>query len=59
VSPSPSQGAGREKQRLRVRRAEDLIHWSLLDEAGWVDADGDGVREKDGARLEVLFWAWT
>lgn len=30
---------------------------ALLDEAGWVDGDGDGVREKDGAPLEVLFWA--
>ncbi len=25
---------------------------SMLDEAGWVDSDGDGVREKDGHRLE-------
>lgn len=24
----------------------------LLDEAGWVDADGDGVREQNGVRLE-------
>lgn len=24
---------------------------SILDEAGWVDSDGDGVREKDGQRL--------
>ncbi len=27
----------------------------LLDEAGWVDEDGDGVREKQGRRLGILF----
>lgn len=26
---------------------------ALLDEAGWVDSDGDGVRDKDGVKFEV------
>jgi peptide/nickel transport system substrate-binding protein len=29
----------------------------LLDEAGWVDTNGDGGREKDGEDLEVLYLA--
>lgn len=28
---------------------------ALLDEAGWVDSNGDGVREKDGVALSILF----
>ena len=26
----------------------------LLEGAGWIDTDGDGVREKDGAKLEIV-----
>ena len=27
---------------------------ALLDEAGWVDSDGDGVRDKDGVKLSFV-----
>jgi peptide/nickel transport system substrate-binding protein len=32
---------------------------ALLSEAGWVDRDGDGVREKNGARLALAISAMT
>jgi peptide/nickel transport system substrate-binding protein len=28
---------------------------ALLDEAGWTDSDGDGIRDKDGKKLSLLF----
>ena len=30
----------------------------LLEEAGWVEGS-DGIREKDGQKLEVVFWTWN
>lgn len=38
----------------------DLIRaGELLDEAGWIDENGDGVREKDGVELSVVFQTST
>lgn len=32
---------------------------SLLENAGWVDSDGDGVRQKDGVALRILYQTST
>lgn len=34
---------------------DPLMARRILDQAGWVDADGDGVREKDGVRLHLKY----
>lgn len=31
----------------------------LLDEAGWKDTDGDGIRDKDGKKMHILFQTST
>jgi peptide/nickel transport system substrate-binding protein len=32
---------------------------ALLEQSGWVDGDGDGIREKDGMKLKVLYQTST
>jgi peptide/nickel transport system substrate-binding protein len=32
---------------------------ALLEEAGWVDSDGDGIREKDGVKFSILYQTST
>jgi peptide/nickel transport system substrate-binding protein len=32
---------------------------ALLDEAGWTDSDGDGIRDKDGKKFHLLFQSST
>jgi peptide/nickel transport system substrate-binding protein len=32
---------------------------ALLEEAGWTDTDGDGIRDKDGKKLSLLFQTST
>jgi peptide/nickel transport system substrate-binding protein len=32
---------------------------ALLESSGWVDSDGDGVREKDGMKLKILYQTST
>ena len=32
---------------------------ALLDQAGWTDSDGDGVRDKDGKKLAILYQTST
>nr|WP_325248464.1 peptide ABC transporter substrate-binding protein [Amylibacter sp.] len=32
---------------------------ALLEEAGWTDTDGDGVRDRDGKKLAILFQSST
>lgn len=51
--PNGFAGFGGEHVRVKaIIRKEPKV---VLEEAGWVDTDGDGIREKDGVKL-VIRW---
>jgi len=54
-------GFSKESEEIgkRVNKYDPERAKKLLEEAGWKDIDGDGVREKDGKKLELEFLAFT
>jgi peptide/nickel transport system substrate-binding protein len=54
-------GFSKESEEIgkRVNKYDPERAKKLLEEAGWKDIDGDGVREKDGQKLELEFLAFT
>ncbi len=61
VSPTDSIYASSpfEDPNLGVTTPDPDKAKALLDEAGWVDSDGDGVRDKDGVKLELRYSTTT
>lgn len=57
VLPAPDAYASTANDWCKTQDVEKAK--ALLDEAGWKDSDGDGVREKDGVKLSVLFQTST
>ena len=57
VLPAPELYASTANDECLVQDMEGAK--ALLEEAGWVDTDGDGVREKDGQELRILYQTST
>ncbi len=57
VLPAPEAYASTANDACKTQDMEGAK--ALLEEAGWTDEDGDGVREKDGERLSVLYQTST
>jgi peptide/nickel transport system substrate-binding protein len=57
VVPAPELYASDAHAGCEVQDLEAAA--SLLDEAGWTDSDGDGIRDKDGEKLSILFQTST
>jgi peptide/nickel transport system substrate-binding protein len=61
VSPTDSiySSSPFENADLGVTAHDPAMAMQLLDEAGWVDSDGNGTREKDGVPLELRYSTTT
>ncbi|MBD3677376.1 MAG: peptide ABC transporter substrate-binding protein [Rhodobacteraceae bacterium] len=57
VLPAPAIYASTANDACKVQDINGAK--ALLDEAGWVDSNGDGVREKDGVELRILYQTST
>jgi len=57
VLPAPALYASTANDDCLVQDLDGAA--ALLEAAGWVDSDGDGVRERDGVRLSVLYQTST
>ncbi len=55
--PAPAYQASTANEDCLVQDIEGAK--ALLEEAGWVDSDGDGIREKDGVKLSILYQTST
>ncbi len=57
ILPAPEVYASDANEACKVQDIEGAK--ALLDSAGWTDSDGDGVRDKDGVPLRMVFQTST
>ncbi|QFT93317.1 Oligopeptide-binding protein AppA precursor [Roseovarius sp. THAF9] len=57
ILPAPEIYASDANEACKMQDLEAAK--ALLDSAGWTDSDGDGVRDKDGVALRLLFQTST
>lgn len=57
ILPAPEIYASGANEACKMQDVEGAK--ALLDSAGWTDSDGDGVRDKDGVALRLLFQTST
>jgi peptide/nickel transport system substrate-binding protein len=53
-APVPPGLFWRTEEGLTCIEYDPELAKTMLDEAGWVDSDGDGIRDKDGVKLSLL-----